>query len=202
MFFFWLVVVILAIILLAFIVHWAGGAALDLRLGHFILNVGFNYPAAPAAAGPATLVAGPAAALRLRLPGDAAQEARWALAIATSIRRKAVRYDDESVTLPPRTPAEARALVSRLLAPLIRHDAEHGTDYVGTLRVVLRVDRSWQDAAAELHIHRQTLGYRIRKIEQVTGRGVTRTDDIAQWWLALRAHDLLTGRDAGSAAQA
>ena len=41
-FFFWLVVVILAIIFLAFIVHWAGGGLLDLRLGHFILNVGFN----------------------------------------------------------------------------------------------------------------------------------------------------------------
>jgi hypothetical protein len=41
-FFFWLVVVILAIILLAFIVHWAGGAALNLRLGHFTLNVGFT----------------------------------------------------------------------------------------------------------------------------------------------------------------
>ena len=35
MFFFWLVVAILAIILLAFIVHWAGGGALNLRLGHF-----------------------------------------------------------------------------------------------------------------------------------------------------------------------
>ena len=42
MFFIWLVVVILAIILLAFIVHWAGGGALDLRLGHFFLNVGFT----------------------------------------------------------------------------------------------------------------------------------------------------------------
>jgi hypothetical protein len=41
-FFIWLVVVILAIILLAFIVHWAGGGQLDLRLGHFILDVGFT----------------------------------------------------------------------------------------------------------------------------------------------------------------
>jgi hypothetical protein len=41
-FFIWLVVVILAIFLLAFIVHWAGGGALDLRLGHFVLNVGFT----------------------------------------------------------------------------------------------------------------------------------------------------------------
>jgi hypothetical protein len=41
-FFFWLVVAILAIILLAFIVNWAGGGVLNLRLGHFILNVGFT----------------------------------------------------------------------------------------------------------------------------------------------------------------
>jgi hypothetical protein len=41
-FFFWVVVAILAIILLAFIVHWAGGGVLNLRLGHFVLNVGFT----------------------------------------------------------------------------------------------------------------------------------------------------------------
>ena len=41
MFFFWVVAAILAIILLAFIVHWAGGRGLNLRLGHFVLNVSF-----------------------------------------------------------------------------------------------------------------------------------------------------------------
>ena len=41
-FFLWMVVAILAIILLAFIVHWAGGGLLDLRLGHFVLKVGFT----------------------------------------------------------------------------------------------------------------------------------------------------------------
>jgi nitrogen fixation protein FixH len=40
--FFWMVVAILAIIVLAFIVHWAGGAVLNLRLGHFVLRVGFT----------------------------------------------------------------------------------------------------------------------------------------------------------------
>ena len=42
MFFIWLVLAILAIILLAFIVHRAGGGVLNLRLGHFVLNVGFT----------------------------------------------------------------------------------------------------------------------------------------------------------------
>ena len=41
-FFIWVVVVIVAIILLALIVNWAGGAVLNLRIGHFILNVGFT----------------------------------------------------------------------------------------------------------------------------------------------------------------
>jgi len=125
---------------------------------------------------------------------DAVQEARWALAVATASGQRLACYGDESMTLPPRTPAEARVLVSHILAPLIRHDAQHGTDYVATLRIFLQADRSWHDAAAELHIHRQTLGYRLRKIEQLTGRGVARTDHIAQWWLALRARDLLVGQ--------
>ena len=55
-------------------------------------------------------------------------------------------------------------------------------------------DRSWQRSAAELHIHKQTLGHRISRIEQLTGRGLARTEDLAEWWFALRAHDLLTGR--------
>ena len=41
-FFFWVVVAILAIVLLAFIEHWAGGGVLNLRLGHFVLTVGFK----------------------------------------------------------------------------------------------------------------------------------------------------------------
>jgi hypothetical protein len=42
LFFFWLVLIILAIILMAWIVHLAGGGLLDLRLGHFRLDVGFT----------------------------------------------------------------------------------------------------------------------------------------------------------------
>lgn len=128
-----------------------------------------------------------------RLP-EAVQEARWALGAAEAENRPLVRYGDQTALLLPRSVTEAQALVSRILGPLVTNDAEHGTAYVDTLRVILRHNRSWQLAAAELHIHKQTLGYRIRKIEQLTGRGLTRTEHLAEWWFALRAHDLLTGR--------
>jgi hypothetical protein len=42
LFFFWLVLIVIAIILLAWVVHWAGGGVLHLRLGHFNLDVGFT----------------------------------------------------------------------------------------------------------------------------------------------------------------
>ena len=129
-----------------------------------------------------------------RLP-EAAQEARWALGAAEAERRGLVRFGDETSLL-PRSTAEAQAVVSRILGPLITHDACHATDYLGTLRAILDHDRSWQLAAQALHIHKQTLGYRIRKIEQLTGRGIARTEHLAEWWFALRAHDLL---DSGQA---
>jgi purine catabolism regulator len=128
-----------------------------------------------------------------RLP-EAAAEARWALGAAEAEQRSLARYGDETSLLLPRSAAEAQALVSRILGPIIGHDAGHGTDYLNTLRTVLDHDRSWQQAAAALHVHKQTLGYRIRKIEQLTGRGITRTEDLAEWWFALRAYDLLSSR--------
>jgi PucR family transcriptional regulator, purine catabolism regulatory protein len=130
-------------------------------------------------------------AAAVRLP-DAAQEARWALGVAEAEGRSFVRYGDPTTLLLPRSVTEAQALVSRILGQLIDHDAEHGTTYVDTLRAVLQHNRSWQLAATELHVHKQTLGYRIRKIEQLTGRGLAKTEHLAEWWFALRAYDLLT----------
>jgi PucR family transcriptional regulator, purine catabolism regulatory protein len=129
---------------------------------------------------------------------EAVQEARWALGVAEAENRMQVRYGEQTALLLPRSVTEAQTLVSRILGPLITSDAEHGTAYVDTLRTILRHDRSWQLAAADLHIHKQTLGYRLRKIEQLGGRSLNRTEHLAEWWFALRAHDLLTGHSAES----
>jgi len=42
LFFAWLVLIVVAIIVLAWIVHAAGGGLLNFRLGHFRLDVGFT----------------------------------------------------------------------------------------------------------------------------------------------------------------
>jgi purine catabolism regulator len=63
---------------------------------------------------------------------------------------------------------------------------------VRTLDTYLRCDRSWVQTAAALDVHRQTVVYRMQRVEAITGRKIADTAAIAEFWLALRAKDLLT----------
>lgn len=122
---------------------------------------------------------------------DAAQEALWALGIAEANNAQLVRYGEGARLLMPRSPAEARSLVDQVLGELLAYDHAHGSHYVSTVRAFVRADGSWQRAAAEMHVHKQTLGYRLRKVEELTDRGFVRTQHLAEWWFALQALDLL-----------
>jgi purine catabolism regulator len=127
-----------------------------------------------------------------RMP-DASQEAVWALGIAETDRVPLVRYGDSVGLLMPRTPAEAQLLVDNVLGEVLAYDREHAAHLVETVRAFVRADGSWQQAAAAVHIHKQTLGYRLHKVEGLTGRGFARTQHLAEWWFALQALDLLAG---------
>ena len=48
----------------------------------------------------------------------------------------------------------------------------------------------WETAAAQLFVHRHTLRYRMRKVEELTGRDLSSSFDRMEFWLALRARDL------------
>ncbi len=122
---------------------------------------------------------------------DAAQEALWALGIAEANNAELVRYGEGARLLMPRSPAEARSLVDQVLGELLAYDHAHGSHYVSTVRAFVRADGSWQRAAAEMHVHKQTLGYRLRKVEELTDRGFVRSQHLAEWWFALQALDLL-----------
>jgi len=86
---------------------------------------------------------------------------------------------------------EAQVVVDRVLGPLIAYDARHSAEMIKTLDTYLQCDRSWVQTAAALNVHRQTVVYRIQRIEQITGRAISETAALAEFWLALRARDLL-----------
>jgi hypothetical protein len=78
-----------------------------------------------------------------------------------------------------------RAFRDRLLARVVAYDLEHQADLVGTLEAFLRYDGSWTRCASALHVHVNTLRYRIRRIEELTGRDLSRLDDRVDFYLAL-----------------
>jgi sugar diacid utilization regulator len=75
---------------------------------------------------------------------------------------------------------------SLLLGPLIEYDRAHHADLVRTLDAFLRSSGSWQRCADEMHVHVNTLRYRLERVEQLTGRDLSRFEDRVDFFLALR----------------
>jgi sugar diacid utilization regulator len=87
-------------------------------------------------------------------------------------------------------PARLRRTFGRqLLAPLVDYDALHGSDLVGTAASFLNSCGSWQRSAEELHVHVNTLRYRIARIEQLTGRSMSSMHDRVDLYLALSCQE-------------
>jgi hypothetical protein len=152
----------------------AGVAAFAPGLGNGRLAVGVSE-----------LAAGPGA-----LTG-AVEEARHALrtAVAGAERASVVSADElaSHLLLLAGVPAETRrAFQRRLLAPLLAYDRTHNASLLRTLDSFLACGGSWSRCAALLHLHVNTLRYRIGRIEQLTGRDLSQFEDRVDFFLALR----------------
>ncbi|MEW1718882.1 PucR family transcriptional regulator ligand-binding domain-containing protein [Streptomyces sp. NPDC093109] len=118
---------------------------------------------------------------------DTVREATWALDVARAQGLALLRYADADPLLGPRSPAEAHILVDRVLGHVLELPPEQAGELLTTLRVFLDNGRSWQRTAEKLHVHRQTVLYRVRRIERLTGKRIADTGDLAALWLALKA---------------
>ncbi|MEU4894504.1 PucR family transcriptional regulator ligand-binding domain-containing protein [Streptomyces sp. NPDC044780] len=91
------------------------------------------------------------------------------------------------VLLLPFVPDDVRrAFTARLLDPLREYDRRHRAELIPTLEAFLDCDGSWTRCATRLHLHVNTLRYRIGRIEQLTGRELSRLEDKLDFFLALR----------------
>ncbi|WP_353941315.1 PucR family transcriptional regulator ligand-binding domain-containing protein [Streptomyces sp. HUAS MG91] len=93
--------------------------------------------------------------------------------------------------------AELRRMVDDALGPLIDHDARTDGALVETLGAYLLQDRNGVAAAARLHIHYNTLRYRLRQIERLTGGLERHAMARIQTELAVYAKRLLAVRESG-----
>ncbi|HEY8000371.1 MAG TPA: PucR family transcriptional regulator ligand-binding domain-containing protein [Solirubrobacterales bacterium] len=78
-----------------------------------------------------------------------------------------------------------------LLDPIEQTEGEYGGELLRSLEAFIENNGNWERAARQLYCHRHTLRYRIRKIEELTGRDLSRATDRIELWLALRARELV-----------
>lgn len=121
----------------------------------------------------------------------ALEEARHARRVAAARPGRVCAAGHEElashVLLLPFVPDDVRrAFTARLLDPLRDYDRKHRAELIPTLEAFLDCDGSWTRCAGRLHLHVNTLRYRVGRIEQLTGRDLSRLEDKLDFFLALR----------------
>ena len=123
----------------------------------------------------------------------ALEEARQARGLA-ALQEDAVAVMEASamnshVLLLAGLPADIRrSFRTHVLEPLVKYDEVHQSELVRTLETFLNLSCAWQECAKELHIHVNTLRYRIGRIEELTNRDLSSMADRVDFFLALRAN--------------
>jgi purine catabolism regulator len=142
----------------------------------------------------ASVRAGAGGAVQPAETGRSLREARYALQVCRLEGWGAAGFEDLGtyrLLLSMAEPDALRAFADAMLAPLDAYDREHGGELQASLRAFLQHNARWETAAADLFVHRHTLRYRMRKVEELTGRDLSSSFDRMEFWLALRARELL-----------
>ena len=77
-----------------------------------------------------------------------------------------------------------------LLGPIEAGEGHYGGELMRSLEAFIEANGQWEAAARTLFCHRHTLRYRIRKVEELTGRDLSSARDRIEFWLALRGRDI------------
>lgn len=83
----------------------------------------------------------------------------------------------------------ARTFVDQVLGPVVAYDAAEGAELVASLRAYLQHGCRPGPAADELSIHRHTLGYRLERVHELTGRDPRDGGNLLELTLALALLD-------------
>ena len=84
-----------------------------------------------------------------------------------------------------------RLYCDSVLGPLEDATGDYGDELIRSLEAFIECNGQWEAAARRLYCHRHTLRYRIRKVEELTGRSLSSARDRIEFWLALRGRDLV-----------
>lgn len=80
-----------------------------------------------------------------------------------------------------------RAFAAHVLGPVLDYDTRTGAGLCATLSEFLDQAGSWSRTAERLHLHVNTVRYRIGRVEELTGRSLGHFPDRVDLYLALRS---------------
>ena len=89
-----------------------------------------------------------------------------------------------------------RLFCDSILAPIEEGEGTYGGELMRSLAAYLECNGQWEQAARRLPCHRHTLRYRIRRVEELTGRSLDSARDRIDFWLALQGRELTKGPSA------
>ena len=84
-----------------------------------------------------------------------------------------------------------RLYCDSVLGPIEESDERYAAELLRSLEAYIDRNGHWERAASDCYCHRHTLRYRIKRIEELTGRDLGRATDRVELWLALRARELI-----------
>jgi DNA-binding PucR family transcriptional regulator len=80
-----------------------------------------------------------------------------------------------------------RTFANRVLGRVLDYDARNNAELVSTLEAFMECSGSWSRTAEALHVHVNTVRYRVERVEELTGRNLARLEDRVDVFLALRS---------------
>jgi PucR C-terminal helix-turn-helix domain/Purine catabolism regulatory protein-like family/GGDEF-like domain len=80
-----------------------------------------------------------------------------------------------------------RAFAARVIGPVLAYDQRSDAGLLETLWAFLEHSGSWSRTAEALHVHVNTVRYRIGRVEELTGRDLSSLEDRVDVFLALRS---------------
>jgi PucR-like helix-turn-helix protein/diguanylate cyclase with GGDEF domain len=127
----------------------------------------------------------------------AADKAKWAarMRLVTGNTDLVSSFDDLGVAallFQVDDHTDLEQFVDRWIGPVVAYDADHGTHLTETLRVLLET-RSLRATSEALFVHKSTLKYRIKRINELLESDYQDSETFFNLQVALRVHQMVRG---------
>lgn len=121
------------------------------------------------------------------------QQADFALKLAVKNGHSLLRYSELGIykLLQMNNKGMLLSYYHEVLGVLENYDGLNGTNYMDILRLYLKQDESVQSVANLMYVHRNTINYKLKKIEEIIGMDLSLEENRVRIVLAFKILDIL-----------